>query len=458
MIRKIFFTGIISLFAMLTIVAQKNVIDEIIWVVGDEAILRSDVENYRLFMLESKTRIEGNPYCFIPEQLAVNKLFLSQAKIDSISADESSVIRQVDYYINYMIQGVGGTTEKLEEYFGKKLSQIKEERKKMVRDEMIVSQMKRKIVGDIKLRPSEVTTFYNQMSKDNLPTIPTTVEVAVIMLEPPIPVEDVDAIKAQLRSITEEINNAKPEDPAFEYLAMRYSEDPVTAPNGGQTGFRSKLELSPEYAAAAFALSDPKRVSGIVQTEYGYHIIQLIEKKGDRINTRHILLRPKVSEQSIEKATANLDTIYTAIMDEKLKFEEATYFSSDKNTRNNNGLMVNKDEESNNQGSSRFEMQELPQGMGVIIDKMQVGEISKPFRLKNAAQNDVVAIVKLVSRIDVHQANLQDDYLELKNLVEEKKKSEIINEWINSKQKTTFVRVSDGWNECEFLYPGWIKK
>ena len=460
MIQNKIFTGIILLLATLTATAQKNVIDEVIWVVGDEAILRSDVENQRLFMQQEGIRFEGDPYCIIPEQIAIQKLFLSQAKLDSIEADESAVIRMADRFINYAVQNAG-SKEQLEQWWGKKLSQLKEERKKVLREQSIVEEMQKKIVGDVKLRPSDVTKYFNQLSKDSLPMIHTTVEVAIIMLEPVIPIEDVDAIKARLRNYSEQIQNG---EATFSMLAVAYSEDRASAANGGETGLRSKVELAPEYATAAFALSDPRRISNVVQTEYGYHIIQLIEKKGDRINTRHILLRPKVSEQEITKAMARLDTIRTDIIEEKMtpvgkmSFELATYYSSDKETRNNNGLMVNKNEESRNAGTTKFEMEELPQGMGIIIDKMEVGELSKPFQMKNAAQNDVVVIAKLKSRINVHQANLQDDFQEIKMMVESKKKEEIIQEWIAGKQKSTYIRISDNWCNCDFRYPGWIKK
>ncbi|MDR2914143.1 MAG: peptidylprolyl isomerase [Tannerella sp.] len=456
MIKKKLFVGIISVFAAMTVVAQKNVIDEVIWVVGDEAILRSDVENQRLYMQNEGVRFEGDPYCFIPEQLAVQKLFLSQAKVDSIYADEGNVLRYVDRWVNMAINQVG-SKEKFEEYMGgKKLSQIKEERKKVVREQQVVEEMRKKIIGDIKLTPSDVRKYFNQISKDSLPMIPSTVEVEIVTMEPRIPIEDIDAIKARLRTFTEQINNG---EYSFSTLARLYSEDMGSALNGGETGFMSKIELAPEYANVAFSLNDPNRVSNIVETEYGYHIIQLIEKRGDRINTRHILLRPKVSEQELSKAIDRLDTLYTDINAGKLTFEEAaTYFSSDKDTRNNKGLMVNQNEESRNYSTPKFEMEELPQGMGVVVDKMEVEELSKPFRMKNSAQKDVVAIVKLKSRVNAHQANVSDDYQALKTLVENRKSDEIINDWIVSKQKSTFIRIADGWRECDFKYPGWIKE
>ena len=454
MIKNRIFTGIIIFFTTLTGAAQKNMIDEVIWVVGDEAILRSDVERERLFMLQDNARFDGDPNCIIPEQIAINKLFLSQAKIDSIDADESQVIRQVDSWINNAV-AYSGSKEKVEEWFGKKITQLKEEQKIAVREQHIVSKMQEKIVGDIKLRPSDVTKYFNQLSKDSLPMIPTTVEVSILMMEPRIPIEDIDAIKERLRDFTEQINSGAT---TFTILAIRYSDDKGTAGNGGETGLLSKTQLAPEYATAAFALNDPNRVSNIVQTEYGYHIIKLIEKRGDRINTQHILLRPKVSEQEIDKAMVRLDSLLADINAGKITFEEATYYSSDKDTRNNNGLMVNQNHESRNAGTSKFEMEDLPLGMGVVVEKLEVGEISKPFIMKNNAQNDVVVLVKLNERINVHQANIKDDFQNLKSYVENIKREEIIKEWIATKQKSIFVQIKDNWCDCDFQHPGWIKK
>jgi len=448
--------GFVFLCTAVAAFAQNNVIDEVIWVVGDEAILRSDVENQRLAMQNERMRIDGDPYCILPEQIAVQKLFLSQAKIDSVYADEKMVLQRVDRWVNWIISQLG-SQDKVEEYYGgKKLSQLKEEQKKVVRDQLVVQEMQQKIVGDIKLTPSDVRKYFSQISKDSLPMIPSTVEVEVVTMEPKILLEDVDAIKARLRDFTDKINKKEYD---FSTLALLYSEDQGTAMRGGETGFLSKIELDPEYANALTNLNDQTKVSNVIETEYGYHIIQLIEKRGDRINSRHILLRAKVSEQEIEKAMNRLDTLYTDINENKLTFEEAaTYFSSDKDTRNNKGLMVNQNQESANFGTPKFEMEELPQGMGVVVDKMQVGEISKPFRMRNKAQKDIVAIVKLKSRINSHQANVSDDYQALKMLVEDRKREELLNSWIVSKQKTTFVRIADGWRECDFKYPGWIKQ
>lgn len=435
--------------------SQSNVIDEIVWVVGDDAILLSDIESQRLYMQNDGERFEGDPYCFIPEQLAIQKLFLNQAKLDSIEVSEGSVIQQVDFWMNQVILQ-SGSREKMEEYFGKKYSQIKEERKEIVREQQVVQQMQQKLIGEIKLTPSEVRRYYNQLPQDSLPTIPTTVEVQVITLEPKIPIEEIDAIKARLRQYSDEITSGKN---SFSFLARLYSEDPGSTTQGGELGFMNKSDLLPEYANVAFNLSDPNRVSSIVETEYGFHIIQLIEKRGDRINTRHILLRPKASEKDLNEATVKMDSLYQDIQANKFTFEEAAmYVSYDKSTRNNKGLMVNPKYESNNYGTPKFEMQELPQEIGKVVADMEIGEISKPFTMITDKQKEVVAIVKLKDRTERHKANMSDDYQILKSIVENRKREELLNDWIAKKQKSTYVRISDGWQNCDFKFPGWIKE
>ena len=441
--------------ACLSAVAQDNVIDEIVWVVGDDAILRSDIETQRLYMLNEGQRFDGDPYCVIPEQLAIQKLYLNQAKIDSITANENQVIQSVDQWMNMAVNQMG-SREKLEEYMGKKFSQIKEERKETVREQQIVQQMQQKLIGEIKLTPAEIRKYFNQLPQDSLPTIPTTVEVQIVTMEPKIPFEETDAIKARLRDFTEQVNTGKME---FSTLARLYSEDPGSSVRGGELGFMSKTQLLPEFANVAFNLKDPKRVSQIVQTEYGYHIIQLIEKRGDRINCRHILLKPKVSDKELTEATTRMDSLYNDLQAEKFSFDEAaTFVSADKDTRNNKGLMVNQNYESSNYGTPKFEMQELPQEIGKVVYQMQVGDISKPFTMLTDKQKEVVAIVKLKARVNGHKANLADDFQAMKQLVESRKREELLNDWIRKKQKTTYVRISEGWRNCDFEYPGWVKE
>lgn len=454
LMKKLLFTLLLAC-SIVGVKAQDNVIDEVIWVVGDDAILRSDVESQRLYLLNSGEKLDGDPYCVIPEQMAIQKLYLNQAKIDSVEVSEAQVIQSVEQWINFAMNQIG-SKEKMEEYFNKKIPQIKEERTEMIREQQIVQEMQRQLVGEIKLTPSEVRRYFNEMPQDSLPNIPSTVEVQIITMEPKIPMEEVDAIKARLREFTEQVTSGERE---FSALARLYSEDTESAKRGGELGFTGKALLAPEFANVAFNLNDPKRVSQIVQTEFGYHIIQLIEKRGDRINCRHILLKPKVSDSELTKTLAKMDTLYNDLQENKFTFEEAaTFLSADKDTRNNKGLMVNQNYESANNGTPKFEMQELPQEVGKVVYEMKVGEISKPFTMINKNQKEVVAIVKLKARTEAHKANLADDYQALKAIVENKKKEELLNEWIKKQQKTTYVRISDGWKNCDFRYPGWIKE
>ena len=430
--------------------AQDNVIDEIVWVVGDDAILRSDIESQRLYLQNEGQRFDGDPYCVLPEQMAIQKLFLNQAKIDSVEVSENQVIQETDRWINFAINQMG-SKEKLEEYFGKKISQLKDERKEMIMEQQTVEQMKRQLIGEIKLTPSEVRKYYSQLSKDSLPNIPTTVEVQIITMEPKIPFEETDAIKARLRQFTDDINSGKYE---FSTLARLYSEDPESAKRGGELGFLGKTSLLPEFANVAFNLKDPKKISQIVQTEYGFHIIQLMEKRGDRIKVRHILLKPHVPEEALMAGTARLDSIADDIRNGKFTFEEAaSVLSQDKDTRNNHGLLPNPQT-----NTSKFEMQELPPEIAKVVDKMKVGEISEAFTMiPQKTGKEECVIVKLKSRINGHKATISEDYQNLKEIVLEKRRDEMLDKWIREKQKHTYVRINENWKNCTFKYPGWIK-
>jgi len=437
--------------------AQKNVIDQVIWVIGDDAILLSDVENVRLEMQLNKQRLEGDPYCVIPERIARQKLFLHQAKLDSIDVPDSRVYPYVEIIVNNAIAQVG-SQEKLEEYIGKSINSWREELRTSQKEEAIVTEVQKKLFEKLKVTPTEVKTFFNKIPQDSLPYIETTVEVEIITAEPKVSLAEIDNIKERLRDYTEQVTSGKMQ---FSTLARMYSEDKVSAAVGGQLGFMGKGSLDPEFAAAAFDLNDPKRVSRIVQSEYGYHIIQLIEKRGDRINVRHILLKPNISTEELAAANQRLDSVRNDILKGKYTFEDAaTWLSSDKDTHNNQGLMVNSNEENNSErtNTSRFQMNELPPEIGKVIYTMKVGDISKPFTMINSKGQQVVAMVKLKSRSDGHKANISEDFQELKAMVENNKRQQIINNWIAKKQKETFIRINDNWKNCDFEKNGWIQK
>ncbi len=433
--------------------AQNNVIDEVVWVVGDEAILKSDVENERLNAQYENRRFDGDPYCVIPEELAVQKLFLHQAEIDSVEVSDQEVLQRVEQRTSWLIDQFG-SKEKLEEYYNKSYTQIREMLRDNIREGMRVQQMQQKIIGDIKLTPAEVRNYFSKLPKDSIPFVPTQVEVQIIELMPKISEKEIERVKAQLREYADRVNKG---ETSFSILARFYSQDPGTAARGGEGGFTGRGELVPEFANVVFNLTDPKKVSKVFETEFGYHIAQLIEKRGDRVNYRHILLRPEVDQKDIDAALARLDSIGDDIRKAKFSFDDAaTWLSQDKDTRNNHGLLANPQN-----STSRFEMQQLAslisQDVAKVVEKMQIGEISKAFTMINSKGKEVCAIVKLKNRIDGHKATITEDYQRLKSMVTAKRSEEKIQKWIVEKQKNTYVRINPTWRNCDFKYPGWIK-
>ena len=431
-------------------IAQDNVIDEVIWVVGDEAILRSEVEEERLRAQYEGMPIPGDPYCVIPEQLAIQKLYLHQAEIDSIEANESTVSHQVDARINFYLNQIG-SKEKMEEYFRKTTTEIREELMTSVRNQMIIQQMQAKLTENVKPTPAEIRRFYESMPEDSLPMIPAQVEVQILSFEPKVPVEEIERVKSRLREFTERVNSGNAD---FAMLARLYSEDTESAKHGGELGFVGRGQLVKEFAEVAFNLNDPRRVSRIVQTEYGYHIIQLIEKKGDRINCRHILMRPRISGDDKVKAISRLDSIADVVRSGKATFEQAVaYFSEDKNTALNAGLMMNEQT-----GASKFEYQDLPPEVAKQIYNMNIGEISKPFVMMDPQKNrEVVAIVKLKTKVAAHKANLTDDYQVVRQLLVQKQSEELLKAWVQKKQQEIYVHIDENWRGCDFQFPGWVK-
>lgn len=431
-------------------IAQDNVIDEVIWVVGDEAILRSEVEEERLRAQYEGMPIPGDPYCVIPEQLAIQKLYLHQAEIDSIEANESTVSHQVDARINFYLNQIG-SKEKMEEYFRKTTTEIREELMTSVRNQMIIQQMQAKLTENVKPTPAEIRRFYESMPEDSLPMIPAQVEVQILSFEPKVPVEEIERVKSRLREFTERVNSGNAD---FAMLARLYSEDTESAKHGGELGFVGRGQLVKEFAEVAFNLNDPRRVSRIVQTEYGYHIIQLIEKKGDRINCRHILMRPRISGDDKVKAISRLDSIADVVRSGKATFEQAvSYFSEDKNTALNAGLMMNEQT-----GASKFEYQDLPPEVAKQIYSMNIGEISKPFVMMDPMKNrEVVAIVKLKTKVAAHKANLTDDYQVVRHLLVQKQSEELLKAWVQKKQQEIYVHIDENWRGCDFQFPGWVK-
>ncbi len=442
-------TACIFLGVAIATIAQSNIVEQVVWWIGDQPIYKSEIEEAYQTMQYQRQQVNGDPYCVIPEQLAIEKLYLHQAELDTVEVQEYMVIQRVDSYINNMINNLG-SKEKVEETFRKPLPEIKETLMEQMTNQYKVQEVQSSLTSNIKTTPSDVRKYFDNLPADSIPFIPMQVEVQIMNVKPIIPRQEIDDVKARLRDFTERINKGESE---FSTLAILYS-DCGSSVHGGELGFMGRGHLEPEYAAVAFNLNDPKKVSKIVETKYGFHIIQLIEKRGDRINTRHILLQPKVSDKDLTEAINRLDTVRQEILAEKYSFEEAVrYLSQDKNTRYNKGLMINE-----RTGTNQFEMSELPQEVSKIVNEMNVGEISKPFIMKDSESNrDIVAMIKLSRRIDAHRANLSDDYQKLKSMYENASKSRILKDWLEKKINDTYVRIEEGWRDCEFIHNGWIK-
>lgn len=435
-----------------TVVPQKTVADEVIWVVGDEAILLSDVEQLRAQYEAEGMTLPGNPDCRLPEQIAVQKLFLHQAALDSIEVTEAEISQGVEQQINYWISMIG-SKEKLEEYRKMPLTKIRQSLHDDYKNSQLAQRMREKLVEDIKVTPSEVRQYFRNMPEDSIPYVPTEVEVEIITRTPKIPIEEVNRVKDELRGYTERIQKG---ETTFQTLARFYSEDPGTARNGGELDYTGRGMLDPAFAAVAFNLTDSRKISKIVESEFGFHIIQLIDKRGDKIKVRHILRKPRVSQEAIDEGINMLDSLTTEMANGKFTFEEAaTYVSDDKDTRSNKGLMFNSTEDGR---TSKFRMQDLPTEVARVIEKMKVGDVSPAFTMTNNRGKTVCAVVKLKSRVEGHRATITEDFQVMKDVVLSKRKAEFIHEWVKNKIKNTYISMKSRYKNGDYEYDGWVQE
>jgi peptidyl-prolyl cis-trans isomerase SurA len=454
--------------SLVTLQAQ-TVVDEVVWVVGDEAILRSDIEVTRIQAAMEGIRWQGNPDCAIPEQIAVQKLFLHQAVIDSIDKDitESEISQQIDARIEDMVEQIG-SREKLEEYRKQSITQIKQSMHDDLRDQMLVQRMKQHLVKDITVTPAEVRRYFKDMPQDSIPFVPTEVEVQIVTMTPKITIEEINRVKDELRGYTERINKG---EATFQTLARLYSEDPGSARLGGEIDYTGRGVLDPSFAAVAFNLTDPKKISKVVESEFGFHIIQLVDKRGDKIKVRHILRKPVVGDSAINVALERLDSVADAIRENRppevlkdligggsFSFEDAvSIFSDDKDTRNNRGLMSTDPMRTGRQ-TSKFRLQDLPPEVAKAVDNLEVGQVSKAFTMTNKQGKTVCVIAKLKSRTEGHKAKITEDFQVMKDMVLEKRRTEALHDWVVKKIKSTYVRIPDEYCDCQFEYEGWVRK
>ncbi len=445
-----------KLIILLTIIASINVfaqpkgepIDKIIGVVGKNIILQSDVENQFLQYKSQGVVYDGDLKCKIFEDLLFSKLLLNQAQLDSIEITDAEIADNLNRRIRYFVSQIG-SEEKLEEFYGKSIAEIKLEFKDMLEEQMLVERMQGKLTADVKVTPSEIRNFYDNIPKDSLPKIETTFKFQQIVVIPKISEKEKLAVKERLRDFKERVKNGT----KFSALAVMYSEDPGSAKKGGELGFVGRTDLVPEFAAVAFKLKKPGQVSRIVESEYGFHIIQLIEQKGEKINVRHILLKPKVSYKEFEKAQLLIDSFRNIVMADTITFEEAAKrYSEDKETRYNGGYMLNR-----YTSTTSFTEEQINAALAYNLKGLAVDDLTRSFRTKNMKDQDVMKFVKISEKTKPHIATIKSDYKIIQELCVAEKKQKHIKKWVVDKQRNTYIKIDKSFIGCDFESKGWIK-
>ena len=422
---------------------DAQIIDRVVAVVGQNIILQSDIEaQYHQYRLQGGIKGSANTIrCEILEDLMFQKLMLNQAEMDSITVTDEQVNADVDRWISYFISQVG-SQENLEKYYKKTMPEIREELFRVRRDNMLVEQVQQLILSNVEVTPSEVKSCYYGMSKDSIPMVNSKYEIAHLVKKPPITLDQKLEVKDRLYKMRKRILNGE----RFSTLALLYSEDPGTAKKGGELGFKGRGEFVPEFEAAAFNLREGE-ISEVVETEYGFHIIQMIERRGDFVNVRHILLTVKVAPEALQEAYDELDSIAALVKNDSLTFDEAVRRFSDEKDRVNGGVLVNPVT-----GGTLFDASELDQQVSFVINKMEVGDMSAPVPMKTSDGKDACRLVYLRKKTEPHKANLKDDYTLIRDLAMQKKREEIINKWIANKSGKAFIKVCDDFKDCDFRF------
>ena len=441
------------LFLSQTMFPQGYVVDQVIAVVGGEMVKQSELEElYLQARAENITMPEQEMRCNLLERILIQKLLLAQAKVDSVEIDQTQVDMQMNQRLNFFINQIG-SQEKLEEYFNKSIQEIREDLRRVLSEEMTAGKVRTSVVGKVNPTPTEVRQWYRKIPKDSLPLIPAKIEVAEIGIYPPFAEEAVSEVKDKLLELRRRIIDGE----RFASLALFYSEDPGSASRGGELGFINKGQLDPAFGKAAWALK-PNEVSRMVESQSGFHIIQMIEKRGDLANLRHILLKPKPDPEITRKAIQFLDSISNLIRQESLTFETAVrMYSQEKTTRFNKGLMINLRESSMDYGGTWFEMNEFSPVELNILRNLKPGEISSPYETIDDKGRIIYKIIRIVNSLEPHVADLEKDYNLLQNLYKREKESETLQRWIKEKAQTHYVRVDEQYLQCSFLREGWIK-
>lgn len=448
---KIFKSIFISLLISFFIVGNASsqyLIDEVSAIVGDETIFLSDIEN---MVLQQVTMGDNRPEevirCEVFEDLLVQLLFLDQARIDSIEISGDNINRMLDERLNDFVLRAG-SEENLEEYFKKSMVEIKRDLRPMMENQQLAAQVQNNLASGISITPEEVKRFYDSVPADSLPLMPARVEISIIQIDPP----GLEQSKIQTRQQLLDLRRRIVEGESFRALAVLYSEDEASAASGGEIGFQVRANLDKAYADEAFSLK-MNQVSKVIESEYGFHIIELIERRGDMVNTRHILIRPKISQEQSVEAKNRLDSIADLIRSDSLSFQEAAYrFSTHTDSRMNGGLYVTPDTR-----ESLIEIDRLPREMYMVVRDMKINEISEGFRTQDESGNTVFRIIKLNKQTEPHVANMRDDYNYLQEIALANKRAGIYQDWIKEKMELTYIKISDRFKTCNFRNKGWLK-
>jgi len=438
--------GIALLAGFTAIGQQKKAIDEVVAVVGNEIILHSDIETQKLQAKQQGIALNKKTECLILEQLLLEKLLLNQARVDSVEVNEQQVQSELERRIRYFVSQIG-SEEKLEEYYNKSIIEIKDEFHDLIEDQIRIQGMQAKINEDINITPGEVQTFFNSIPKDSLPYINAKIEMAQIVIKPEISQKEKDATRNRLLDFKKQIEEGK----SFASLAVLYSQDPGSATKGGDLGFVSRGMFVREFDAVAARLQEGE-LSEVFESQFGFHLMQLKERRGEQYNARHILLKPKITASDMVKAENKLDSISKLIETDSLTFElAASKFSDDETTKNNGGKLVNQGD-----GSTEFDMKGVDAQLALTVDKLEIGQISDPVSMQGPDGNQAFRIVKLINRTEPHVANLKDDYLLIKNVATNKLQQESMTEWTSLTIGSTFIRLDESFKDCTFQQK-WFK-
>ena len=447
-LRKIFAVIAFITICVSTTYAQQQVIDKVVAVVGKNIIMQSDIEEqYMQFRLQGGIKGSASSIrCEILEDQLFRKLMLNQAELDSIEVTDDQVEQEMEYRLRYYVSQLG-SQEKVEQYFSKTMSEIKDELRTIIKDQKLIDEVQRNIVDGVSATPSDVREFFNSIPDDSIPMVSAQFEIAQLVKKPPITLDEKLEVKDRLYGLRSRILKGE----RFSTLALLYSEDPGSAKKGGELGFHGRGEFAPEFEAAAFALKDGE-ISEVVETEYGFHIIQMIERRGDYVNVRHILLTVKVSPEALQQAYMELDTIANLIRNDSITFDEAVRKYSDEDDKVNGGYLVNP-----NSGSTLFAAEELDQQVSVVVNRLQVGEVSNPVPMKTKNDKDAYRLLIIKRKTTPHKANLKDDYALIQQWTMQKLRQDAINKWIDAKSSKAYVKISDDYCGCDFQFDWKIK-